>query len=85
MISNSTLCVLLIVINAPVYFLVGKVVFGTWEDFWEAVRFWFTPDLFSALMGEFWEDAWAELKLLFFLAVCGGCVWGEYVLVHRLM
>jgi hypothetical protein len=85
MISNTTLWTLLVVINAPVYVLIGKIVFGTWEDFWEAVRFWFTPDLFSAFMGEFWEDVWAELKLFVFLAVCAGCVYGEYALVQRFM
>jgi hypothetical protein len=83
--SNLTLKVLLVVINAPVYVLIGKIVFGTWEDFWEAIRFWFTPDLFSAFMGEFWEDAWAELKLFLFFAACAGCVYGEYSLVQRFM
>ena len=85
MISDSTLWALLIVINAPVYFVIGKIVFGNWEDFWDAVRFWFTPGLFSALMGEFWEDAWAELKLFLFLAACAACVYGEHVLVQRFM
>jgi hypothetical protein len=36
------------------------------------------------LRGEFTEDAWAELKLLYFVAVCAVVVWVQYVVIERL-
>ena len=81
---NVTLLVVLGVVNIPLYIFIGKLFFSDWDDFGEAIRFWFTPDLWSAFRGEYWEDWLAELKLGLFLVACGGCVYGEYVLIHKL-
>ena len=72
------------VVNIPLYMFIGKLIFGDWADFWEAVKFWLTPDLFSLFRGEYWDDWWAEIKLGFFIVACGGCVFGEYMLIHKL-
>jgi hypothetical protein len=32
--------------------------FGDAAGFFACLRFWFTPDLFIALRGEFWDDWW---------------------------
>ncbi|TET37536.1 MAG: hypothetical protein E3J72_05620 [Planctomycetota bacterium] len=57
--------------------------FGNAGNFLEAIKFWFTPDIISALRGEGWEDWWQELKLLIFLILCFACVAGEYVFIIK--
>lgn len=81
---NVTLLLILGVVNIPLYILVGKLFFRGWDDFWESIKFWFTPDILSLFLGQFWEDFFAELKLGLFLVTCGGCVYGEYALIHKL-
>ncbi len=81
---NITLLVILIVVNIPRYLGVGKVIFGGWDGFLEALKFWIKPDLMSWFNGEYWEDWAAELKLGLFLVICGVAVWGEYALITRL-
>ncbi len=73
----------LIAANIPLYIGIGRAIFGTWEDFGECLRFWFTPDIFSMLRGEFTEDAWAELKLLYFVVLCVLLVGVQYFLIER--
>ena len=82
--GNIVIIIVLVLVNIPLYLLIGKVFFGGWEDFWDAVKFWLTPDLFSLFKGEYWEDCWAEMKLGFFIIACGGCVFGEYMLIQKL-
>ena len=74
----------LIAANMPLYIGLGWVIFRTWDKFWEAVRFWFTPDLLSALRGEYYEDWVGELKLGLWIALCVGCVWAESALINIL-
>lgn len=75
--------IVLIVVNIPLYLLLGKILFSSIEDFWEAVTFWFTPDLFSAIQGQWGDDMWAELKLGLFVGLCIACVYGEFALVQK--
>jgi hypothetical protein len=69
--------VILRVVNIPIYILIGRVFFKDWGEFGEAIVFWFKPDLFSALSGEYWDDWWAEMKLGIFIAASAYCVWTD--------
>jgi len=81
---ETTAVVLGLVVSLTVMAILYKPLFGDWEEFVECVKFWFTPDIFSLLMGEFTEDLWSELKLVFWL-VCGLLSWaGVYVGVMKL-
>jgi hypothetical protein len=59
-----------VIAGIVVLVLLFKPVFGDASSFWECVRFWFTPDIFSMFRGEWGEDWWAEMKLGFW-AGCG--------------
>ncbi len=72
------------VVNVPVYWGLGWVMFNSWDEFGEAVRFWITPDLFSAFRGEFAADWWAEIKLGIWVSGCTGCVYGEAYLIDKI-
>ena len=69
---TTTDYVVLAVCNFPIYILIGKVIFKDRDDFWEAVRFWFTPNFISFFRGEYWRDRFAEMKLGFFILCCVG-------------
>lgn len=59
-----------------VSFFVGKLayrlMFDGSDDFWECVRFSFTPDLFSLFKGRYFEDATKSFKLGLYLVVTIG-------------
>ena len=75
---NTTVLIVLGVLNLPLYLYLGKFFFGSWDGFGEAIAFFFTPDVFSFFRGEGFDDLWAELKLFLFVFACGACLFGEY-------
>ena len=82
---NFVLVAILAVVNAPVYWVLYKLLFTDFEEFVEAIRFYVTPDIISWVRGEYHEDIWAELKLGVLLVVSGLCLAGEYVAAGNLM
>lgn len=74
---------ILIAASAGLSLGIGWVMFDSWDDFWEAVKFWLTPDIVSIFRGEWVEDRWAELKLFYFLALCAMAVFGVHVLLGK--
>ncbi len=69
--------IILVVVNIPVCWFLGWIVFRHWEDFWDCVKFWLTPDIISAFRGEWIEDQWAQTKLFLWVALCAAAVFGE--------
>lgn len=61
---------ILLVCGLPFMLILGKLLFGSWQGFWEALRFTLTPDIVSILRGEWLEDQWASLKLIVFFVLC---------------
>ncbi len=61
--AMSLKTVLIVALNVPVFVLWGWVLFRTWENLWEAIRFLFKPDSWSFIDGEYWDDWKAEFKL----------------------
>ena len=49
--------------------LLYMLMFKNWDDFLECIKFWLMPDIISMFRGKYWEDAWAELKLLLWLGI----------------
>lgn len=74
---------ILVAANLPLYVGVGKVIFGSFGEFWECLKFWLTPDVISIFRGEWEEDMWAELKMLCFVLACAVLVWGEHWVIQK--
>ena len=55
---------ILILANTPIFFGLAWLIFRTWENFFDAIRFWFTPDAWSFIQGEFLADWYAEAYAL---------------------
>ncbi len=75
--------IILVVVNIPVCWFLGWIVFKTWEEFWDCVKFWLTPDIISLFRGEWIEDQWAEMKLFLWIALCAGAVFAESTILAR--
>lgn len=59
--------VLGIIAAVVVLVLTFKLIFGNGENFWEAVKFWLKPDIFSWFDGTGFEDFISEMKLFLWL------------------
>ena len=77
--------IVLAIVNYPLYRLIGRRFFEDWSEFSQAILFWFTPDSWSFLRGEFMEDLWAELKLTAFVLCCAAIVGLEFLLLSPLL
>jgi hypothetical protein len=75
----------LVVANIPVYFVLGWLFFGDWDEFLESLQFWITPDVISLFRGEWEEDWWAEIRFWFWIVCCTACVYGEGWLVQQII
>ena len=69
--------------NIPIYILIGKVLFGDWEAFKEAVGYLFTPNIFSYIFDELSDDFWATVKMFLFIVLCILLWTGELVLITK--
>lgn len=65
--------------------LLFKPFFGDLPGFWECVRYWLTPDIFSLFRGEWGEDWLAEMKLGFWLFCGAGAGFAVYTGLLKLL
>ena len=82
--DHPLLLLILIVLNLPVYRILMEVIFGDKDGLTESIGYWFTPDIFSAFKGTYWDDQWAELKLGLYLVLCVLTVAAEYTGISKL-
>ena len=64
--------------GAITLWLMFPVFFDDREEFFEAIKFWLTPDIVSMFKGNYWEGGWAEFKLFVWIACAGGISYGLY-------
>jgi hypothetical protein len=76
---NTAALVIVLIVNIPLFFVIGRYLFfHDWDEFGEAIFFWFKPDLWSMMDGTFWEDWMAEMKLGLLGALVIGMGFAEY-------
>lgn len=57
------------------YYVFWKAIFGSRQEFHDALRFWFQPNWLSWLRAEFNKDMYMSFKLGFILFLCSACTW----------
>jgi len=72
------------VVNTPVYLLVGWAFFHTWSGFFESVKYVLTPDAWSFIKGDYFEDSWESIKFGLWVLACVAAVFGEAALIDHL-
>lgn len=55
--------VLSVIAGVGIMVLLFQPLFGDKEGFFDCVKFWITPDIFSLFSGQYFEDRWSEMKL----------------------
>jgi hypothetical protein len=80
---NLTLLIVLFVLSGPLYFLLGRSLFGGWEGFFEACVAVIRPDIISAASGNYHDDRAGRFTLLLYLLICAAIVAAEYHVVAR--
>lgn len=75
----------LILINIPIYKLIFKLTFNDVDDLNESIRYYFTPDFFSLLRGEYFKDIRSEFKLSCFIISCGLVVVLEHYFINKII
>lgn len=71
-IARPVLFALSALCGLPVYWQLGTLFYNDADDFLNALRLFFQPDWLSFLRGEWADDHWETLKLLFFVGLCAG-------------
>ena len=61
-----------------------KWIFDDGDDFWDCVKFSFTPNLFSFFRGQYFDDMKQSLKLSCFCFAIGGAAWLTYRLIDAI-
>jgi len=75
---NVPLALVLVLVNVPLYWILYRALFTDVDELADAIKFWVTPEIFSAFRGEYWDDIWAEFKLLLLVLGCAALVIVEY-------
>jgi len=77
--------IVLLIVNIPIYKWAFNLIFKSMDDFYESLRYVFTPDMFSLFRGEYVKDWFGEMKFHTFILLCGGAVFFEYALLSSLL
>lgn len=64
------------------FFILFRIFFDDADDFWESVKYSFTPDIFSWMNGELQRDFGKSLKLGIYILICGGSGYGVFLAVQ---
>jgi len=83
---EAIIVVALIIINFfTVYKFIFNVIFSNREDFYDSVRYSFTPNIISLFRGEYWKDRVGEFKLGIFIFLCIAVTGLEYMVVNGIL
>lgn len=80
---NIALLIVLVILNIPLYWLLGKSFFGSWQGLMDALVAIVMPDIVSAASGKYEEHRIGRFTLLLYLLVCVSTVAAEYHVVAK--
>ena len=80
---HTTMFLIIAGLNIPLYFLLGKSFFGGWEGLFESIVAMITPDVKSALSGDYDEHRIGRFTFIMYLIVCSAVVLSEYHVVAK--
>jgi hypothetical protein len=72
---------ILLAVNFPVYVLIGRLIFGSVDEFGEAFGYLLQSEFWTWAKGEGPQYEWAQLRFSVFFGVSGLILFGEYKLV----
>ncbi|WP_242835652.1 hypothetical protein [Ruminiclostridium josui] len=78
---ESIVAIILLIANIPVYKKILRCIFRDREDINDAIKYSFTPDLFSLFKGNYWKDKMGEAKISAFVFCCVAVVVIEFLII----
>jgi hypothetical protein len=82
---HTKMFLVIVALNAPLYYLITRSFFPSWEDFFEAMVAIIVPPTASALSGNYHEHRIGRFTLLMYLLICGSITAAEYHVVARFL
>lgn len=82
---EALLFIFLLVVNIPVYKVIFRLLFDSMEEFYESVRYSFTPDMISLFRGDYVQDWFGEWKLTILILMCIGVTFLEFKMIMKLI
>lgn len=82
---HTTMFAVIALLNTPLYFLLARSFFGSWEGFFESFVAIFTPDIVSAASGNYLEHRIGRFTLLMYLLVSAAITAAEYHVVGKFL
>ena len=83
MTANQWIPILVIVINIPIFLLVGRAIFGSWSLFFECLKWNFIPDWWSLARGKLARDFHGENKTGMFIVACTSIVMIQIIVISN--
>ena len=82
---------ILIVLNIPIFLLIGWVVFDSkenaadtfYESFLHLLKVLFVPPIIRVLMGDETDGSFSTLSLLAYFVACAAAIGGQYMLLQH--
>lgn len=72
-------------LNIPLFFFIGKRMFGYWGTFFVNFRWNFVPDWYSLLTGRFLRDMVGENRSGIYLFICLAIYLVELIIVSNIL
>lgn len=76
---------LILLVNIPIFKRIFKYIFPTKEEFIEALKYSFIPNLYSLFKGNYLKDWAAEMKIFFLWFSCMIIIVVEYILINAVI
>jgi len=76
--------IIAVIAGLGVMVLLFKPFFGNADGFFECLKFWLTPEIFSLIFGKFFQDIFSEMKLGLWILCGAGTGIGVFVGLMKL-
>jgi len=85
MTANQWIPIVVIVLNIPVFIVIGRMMFGSWTFFFECLKWNVIPDWWSFARGKITRDQHGENKTGMFVITCLSIVMVQIIVIANFM
>lgn len=81
--KSLIIVIILLIIDLPLFIVIGKIMYHGWDDFCDDFKWNLIPDIFSLFTGRFLKDKRGELNSQLYFFVCFIILFLELVVVNE--
>ncbi len=79
--KSLIIIIILLIIDLPLFIVIGKLMYHGWDNFWDDFKWNLIPDIFSLFSGSFLKDKRGELNSQLYFCVCFIILFLELIVV----